>query len=359
MLSYYFADLTLLIFFCLLVTILWFIYYTHVNNITTPAVLSTDTKRKKIIDINGNVFIVIFNLLCIWLWLTNYIYIQNTWIHIILWDSVHISNNTLSYFYMLIVILLIILLSSTCLFNQNISFTVEYLIFVILIGFFGFLLSSSTNLFLTIFLLELVALLIFGKFAVSRILFNKNPIDLNKSTNIPQFSYGLFNSLFFQFWANFVSSIFLFFSLINIHYAFGTSNLFFINLFCSILNHTNYLPEIFITFSLAVLTTGLFIKFGLSPYQFFKIETYKGIPLYMIVVYTTLYLVIYIYFFSYLYINQIPNIKNFIGVFVIIFISISMFYLVSLLFDTKNFKAFLSYSTLITIINIFIIVLIL
>jgi hypothetical protein len=260
---------------------------------------------------------------------------------------------------MLIVILLIILLSSTCLFNQNISFTVEYLIFVILISFFGFLLSSSTSLFLTIFLLELVALLIFGKFAVSRILFNKNPIDLNKSTNIPQFSYGLFNSLFFQFWANFVSSIFLFFSLINIHYAFGTSNLFFINLFCSILKHTNYLPEIFITFSLAVLTTGLFIKFGLSPYQFFKIETYKGIPLYMIVVYTTLYLVIYIYFFSYLYINQIPNIKNFIGMFVIIFISISMFYLVSLLFDTKNFKAFLSYSTLITIINIFIIVLIL
>jgi len=60
---------------------------------------------------------------------------------------------------------------------------------------------GSTSLFLAIFLLELVALLILGKFAVSRILFVLNKISnrLAQQNFMRQFSYGLFNSLFFQF----------------------------------------------------------------------------------------------------------------------------------------------------------------
>jgi len=95
--------------------------------------------------------------------------------------------------------LCIILISSFSLINQNISFNIEYLLFIIIICIVGFLLLSSTNIFLTIFLLELSALLIFGKFAVSKILFNHNPIDINKKTTNNYFSYGLFNALFFQF----------------------------------------------------------------------------------------------------------------------------------------------------------------
>jgi len=140
---------------------------------------------------------------------------------------------------------------------------------------------------------------------------------------------------------------------------FGLSNFFFLNFFISILTYNFYLTGFFSSFVLTIFTTGLFIKLGLSPYQFFKIETYKGVPLFMVIVYTILYLIIYIYFFSFLYINQLNSIKNFIGVFLLIFIAISIFYLINLLFDTKNFKAFLSYSTLITIVNLFIIVLIL
>ena len=109
---------------------------------------------------------------------------------------------------------------------------------------------------------------------------------------------------------------------------------------------------------LILFITGFFIKLGLSPYQFFKIETYKGIPVFMIIVYTTLYLIIYVYFFIYLVFYQITTIKLFIGFYLLFFITLSLFYLVSLLFDAKNFKAFLSYSTLITIVNLFIVVLI-
>jgi len=140
---------------------------------------------------------------------------------------------------------------------------------------------------------------------------------------------------------------------------FGTSNFFFLNFFYSIIALNLYMIETFSSFTLILLLMGLFIKLGLSPYQFFKIETYKGIPLYMIIVYTTVYLIIYIYFFSYLILNQVPTSRTFAGVFMIIFITFSILYLINLLFDTKNFKAFLSYSTLITVINLFIILLVL
>jgi hypothetical protein len=184
-------------------------------------------------------------------------------------------------------------------------------------------------------------------------------VSSSKGTLTPQFSYGLFNSLFFQFWANFVSSVFLFFSLINIHYLFGLSNFFLLNFFYSILSVNWYTTEIFSSFVLILLTTGLFIKLGLSPYQFFKIETYKGVPLFMVIVYTTLYLVIYIYFFAFLFLYQVPTLRDFTGVYILIALTLSIIYLVNLLFDTKNFKAFLSYSTLITVVNLFIIILVL
>lgn len=359
MLSYSFTDITLSSFVFVFIVGLWFVYYTFVNNLTTPVVASTDIKRKKTVDLNGNVRIVIFSLFCAWLYVTNYAYVQSAHAHSILWDTLQMSNNTLTYLYIIVSVLLVILISSTYLFNQNISFTTEYLIFVLLIGISGFFLLSSGSLFLTIFLLELVALLIFGKFAVSRILFKQNSLNTTKNEGAPQFSYGLFNSLFFQFWANFVSSVFLFFSLVGVHYSFGTSNFYLLNFFFSVLSQIFNTPELFTTFSLLVFTSGLFIKLGLSPYQFFKIETYKGIPLYMVIVYTTLYLVVYIYFFSFFFVVQVPQIRTFVGTFVLFFLTLSVFYLVNILFDTKNFKAFLSYSTLITIINLFIIILIL
>jgi hypothetical protein len=271
---------------------------------------------------------------------------------------IYISNNTINYFYLVVLILVIILFSSMNLFNQNVSFTSEYLLFILLIVINSYLLLSSTNLFLTIFLLEFIALLIFGKFTVSRVLYKRSVITEKNLKTAPQFSYGLFNSLFFQFWANFVSSVFLFFSLINIHYLLGASNFFLVNFFHTIISINRYTPEIFSSFNLIVLMTGLFIKLGLSPYQFFKIETYKGVPLFMVVVYTTIYLVTYIYFFTVLIIYQIPMLRDLTGTYILFALTVSILYLVNLLFDTKNFKAFLSYSTLITIVNLFVIMLV-
>lgn len=358
MLSYTFTDIIYMLLFTIFFTFLWSVYYTYTNNITVPKVESVDINIKKNTTSSSNIYPVITSLSSLLLLLINYTYVQNFSTSLIFWDALYLSNNTIVFLTLSLFVLFLITTTSLTLSKQNISFNVEYILFVYMIIFSGYLLISSTNLFISIFFLEFVALLIFGKFTVSKTLFNNNKANNNSSVYITQYSYGLFNSLFFQFWANFVSSVFLFFSLINMHYMFGTSNFFMLNFLFNICNNLWVITEYFIQISLIIFVTGLFIKLGLSPYQFFKIETYKGIPLFMVIVYTTLYLIVYIYFFVYLIFYQLPIIKLLVSGYLLSFITISLLYLISLLFDTKNFKAFLSYSTLITIVNLLLVILV-
>jgi NADH:ubiquinone oxidoreductase subunit 2 (subunit N) len=359
LLSHLFLDSTLSTFLSFVCANSWYLYHLTINNITLPSPQSTDVKRAKYIEMSKSMRITIVGALVLWVILTNIVFIFNLNTNSIFCDNIYFSNNSVVYLYFILVVLFVILVTAQGLFNQNISFSVEYVLFVIILTIVSYLLISSTNLFVTIFLLEFIALLIFGKMAVSRVLVKKSSIDSINSFNPTQYSYGLFNSLFFQFWANFVSSACLFFTLLNIHYVFGTSNFFIINFLFYLLNCSTYITNVFISVILIVLLTGFFIKLGLSPYQFFKIETYKGIPLYIIIVYTTIYLVTYIYIFLFLFLYQLNSLREFVGSYVLFILTVNLLYLVSLLFDTKNFKAFLSYSTLITLSNILVIILIL
>jgi hypothetical protein len=359
LLVYLFNDVFL--FFCtsILFLNLWQTYFLFINNITTPKIGFNDTNKNKIVNVLPNQSSVIYGLIFSWIFLLNYFLIQKFNITNVFWDLIYLSNNTVFYGTYLTMILLLIIIGVQTTIRQNIVFSPEYLIFLVLLIFFGYIVVSSSSLFLTIFSLEIVALIIFGKFSVSKIL-HKNGSNYGDKKNpsmLNQVSYGLLNSLFFQFWANFVSSIFLFYSLINIHNIFGLSNFFLSNFLLSELTTSFYLPEVNCYTILILFITGLFIKLGISPYQFFKIETYKGIPLFFVVVYTSVYLMIYVYFFVVLYLYLLPILKHFTNYYLYLIIFISLAYLFSLLFDTKNFKAFLSYSTLITVTSIFILIL--
>lgn len=357
MLSYTFMDILLTSTIFVVFTLLWWIYYLFTNVITTPKLSNTDAMIKVNPSTTSNIHCVIPGLSLLLIFFANYLLISHFNTTSLFWDSLYLSNNTMTFFFLSIIVMLAVTTAIIALRSQNISFNLEYIIFIYLIIITGYFLISSTNLFISIFFLEFVALLIFGKFTVSKVVFKHNQSTTINSGYINQYSYGLFNALFFQFWANFVSSIFLFFSLINIHYMCGTSNFFMMNFIFNVVNLNWVYSEYFMIINLSVLITGLFIKLGLSPYQFFKIETYKGIPLFMVILYTTVYLLIYIYFFIYLIIYQFTIIKVIIANYLVMFAVLSLLYLISLLFDTKNFKAFLSYSTLITITNIFIIIL--
>jgi len=322
--------------------------------------LASDVKSKKKEKINENSISLIFNLFLTWASLLNYTQISYFNIQNAFWNNMYLSNNLTIYLYFLVIIIFCILLAGLYMHNQQVSFTAEYLIFVFLIILLSFFLVSSTNLFLTILLFEFVGLLIFGKFTTGVVFLTEKELNTRPNPNVmlDHFSYVLFNSLFFQFWVNFISSILLFYALINIHYLFGFSNFFLLNFFFAIISLNWYIPEGFNTFTLTVLTTGFLIKLGFAPYQFFKIEIYRGVPLYMVIVYTTLYLIVYVYVFFILFIIQMPMFRDFVGTYILISLTFSAFYIVNLLFDTKNFKAFLSYSTLIVVLNLFIVFLI-
>ncbi len=357
MLSFLFSDIILGLVNSLLLVNLWTSYYICANNITTPAVLSRDTKIKKTPQVLENLNPVLRTLFLIWSGVWNYIYIQNITTQHACNNTFYMSNNTMIYFYCNTLIL-IGLLSTACLLKkQNSTLSVEYLILIFLAFINGYYLISSTSMYSTLFLLELAALMVFGKFTATRVLSKHNRIGPNNTgrTFLNQFSFGLINALFFQFWANFVSSVFLFFALLNFHYSFGTSNFFMLDFLFSIVLLNRYLTSSFVLLIMLLFTTGLFIKLGLSPYQFFKVETYKGFPFVAVVAYTTVYLATYFYFFIYLHIYQLNSLRSISGNFCIVALICSTLYLFSLLFDTKNFKAFLSYSTLIIVINVLIV----
>lgn len=60
---------------------------------------------------------------------------------------------------------------------------------------------ASTNLFLTIFLLEVIALTIFAKFSSTCVYMPVNRVNVRNDTSAqqPRYSHGLFGVLFFQF----------------------------------------------------------------------------------------------------------------------------------------------------------------
>jgi len=152
----------------------------------------------------------------------------------------YLSNNLTIYLYFLLIILFFILVGGLYIHIQQPSVTAEYLVFIFLIILTSFLLVSSTNLFFTIFLFEFVGLLIFGKFTAGVVFLSSKDLNTRPNPNvyIDHFSYVLFNSLFFQFWVNFISSVLLFYALINIHYMFGFSNFFLLNFFFAMLSLT-------------------------------------------------------------------------------------------------------------------------
>ena len=107
-----------------------------------------------------------------------------------------------------------------------------------------------------------------------------------------------FNSIFFQFWASFFSSILLMYGVINFFFMFGTTEWAFLNFF---LQHSTSFSGVLATwqlyYSVYLLVFALFIKMGISPFFFFKIEIYKGLPLVVIFFYS----IIYFFFFLCLY----------------------------------------------------------
>jgi NADH:ubiquinone oxidoreductase subunit 2 (subunit N) len=199
-----------------------------------------------------------------------------------------------------------------------------------------------------VFVLELISILIFYKFILSRswALDSKNLVS-NKNMLNTQHNRNYINVIFFQYWVNFFSSVIIIFSVINIITLFGASDWFFLNLINSLNNSIQYVNDYNHNYLIwLALFIGFFLKIGLTPTHLFKVEVYKGIPFVSIFFYTTFYFLSYFLYICLFVFSYLNSFKDSWWLFFNAFIIAGIVYIVFLLFDVNFIKAFFAYSTI-------------
>jgi hypothetical protein len=219
------------------------------------------------------------------------------------------------------------------------SYPVDVGIFLIFLYFSGFTLLISNN-FLNVFIvLEIINLLIIYSFII-HLQFN----NLNKHLILNK-SLWLLNSCIYQFILNFFSSILFYFSFNMLISTTSLTTFWNLNLFNSVnFNLTSYFTLVYVSF---------FIKFGIGPWIFFKIEIYKNFNFILLIFYTiTYFLILLIFFFNLFFIYNLPI--NLLQFFLLLFILMCLVFIFSVFLQTYfNLFIFFSFSSLLNLIAIF------
>lgn len=140
----------------------------------------------------------------------------------------------------------------------------------------------------------------------------------------------------------------MFVSILNIYFIFGTTEFIVLDILCYINNNISYFNNnIFLLFVFLPFLLGFLVKLGFTPFHFFKIEVYKGLPLVTLLFYTTFYFFVYFLFFVILVCVHISFLKFMISTLLYISIFFGALYIISLLFDITSLKSFFAYSTII------------
>ncbi len=271
-------------------------------------------------------------------------FVQNFWL-----NHNYMNNFNTNVIMLLVIVLCISFIIFLNTKHQNIIVSSDYYFSLVSISTFIPFLFFCNSIFNFFFLLEVISILIFYKFVVSKFWFNEK-FSFFKKTNLLErvFSRNYINVLFFQYWVNFFSSVVLIISIINIMYVFGSTDWFFINLL-NLINNNNFFfndfefnTVLWISFFLC-----FFLKIGLTPSHLFKIEIYKGIPFVSIFFYTTFYFLSYFIFLTVVVQIYINSFKIFFYFFFIFFLFFGVIYTIFLLFDVSFTKAFFAYSTVV------------
>lgn len=272
-------------------------------------------------------------------------------------NHLKLNNFTLNLIIIISLINLFIINILKFLKNSNVNYNIDYFLSLFNLSVFIPLIFLSNTLYTFVFLIEVNSLLILYKFSVSRYWFkNNNFFNKNKNLFNRLLPKSYLNMMFFQYWANFFSSVLLLFSIFNIIYIYGSSEWMFIDLLNLINFNISYnFNWNFHTFLWVPFFLGLFLKIGFTPLHLFKIEVYKGIPFISIFFYTTYYFLSFFLFLVLIIFYHINSFKIFWWFFFTIFLLFGLFYIVSLLFDVNLVKAFFAYSTIVNVLTFLIV----
>ena len=268
-------------------------------------------------------------------------------------NHLKINNFILNVVLVIMFLSLFVLLCIKNVNNSNINYSIDYFFSIFCLIVFIPLMFFSNTLYTFIFILEVNSLLILYKFAVSKFIF-KETLKNNSNYLTRRLPFYYLNMLFFQYWANFFSSILLFVSVFNFIFLFGSSEWIAFN-FLNYVNYNIYYFNNLVFFFVLWVSffIGFFLKLGFTPIHLFKIEVYKGLPFISIFFYTTIYFLSFFLFFILFVIYFVNSFKIYFYFLFFIFFITGLLYLIFLLFDINLIKSFFAYSTIVNVLSFF------
>ena len=256
-----------------------------------------------------------------------------------------LNNFLIKYLLFFLKLTLFVFFLIYCLMLNRVFFSIDYIYSIINILLISPLLFLSNNFFVFYFILEFIVCLTFFKFAVSRFWY-KSAYTQYKSATIEKFAditpKMFINSLFFQYWVSFFSSIILLFFFINLEFYFNSTEWVFLNLASSFIE----LPATFYLYFFFFIS-AFFLKLGVTPFHLYKVEVYKGLPYISIYIYTLIFFFIYFNFFLLLMLTHFFVFLNYFWISFIFIIILGAVYVTFMLFDINFLKSFFAYSTII------------
>jgi hypothetical protein len=198
--------------------------------------------------------------------------------------------------------------------------------------FIALILLTTSNLLNLFLILEVINVLLIYSFLIT-------PVLRGVSTNKTLFQDNwILKSCVYQFILNFFSSIFFFWSYNLLIGLTQSTNFFFLtNIDLGLTQYNTYLSLLYLAF---------FIKLGVGPWIFFKIEIYQNFNLILIITYTMLYFLIVLFFFFNLFlIYSLPITNLFIISSTLTLLVITITFLTNL-FNYFNVYVFFSFSSL-------------
>lgn len=198
------------------------------------------------------------------------------------------------------------------------------------------------------FLLEVCSFFIFYQLILSKYF---NPV-LNESIYE---NLNYINLIFFHYWISSFSSLLTALFLLVLMRFYGSVEFAF-QLFLN--NQLTTIWEVyFFYFFFFVFTFGIFFKLGFSPFHLFKLEIYNNLSYFFLFFYTTYYLLGFFFVFSSLYLKfLLPLSFSILQIYIFFFIC-CIFILCIFIFDISLVKSFIAYSTIINLINFFLLLL--
>lgn len=198
--------------------------------------------------------------------------------------------------------------------------------------FVALILLTTSNLLNLFLILEVVNVLLIYSFLIT-------PVLRNISTHKALFQDNwILKSCVYQFILNFFSSIFFFWAYNLLIGLTQSTNFFFLtNIDLGLTQYNAYLSLLYLAF---------FVKLGVGPWIFFKIEIYQNFNLILIITYTMLYfLTVLFFFFNLFLVYSLPVTNLFIVGVTLTLLIISVIFLTNL-FNYFNVYVFFSFSSL-------------